>query len=384
MRQTRQVELLERLVGVDTTRPWSRAEASMRNPASVYTDPARFAIEEAVLFRNRPQFVGLTDDCRKPGDYLTTRLGGVPILVIRQQDGALRALVNACRHRGASVMSGSGHCDAGRMSCPYHGWTYDTEGRLLGRPGAWGGFDDVPGELNLHRRAVAEQYGMIFVHPSSAEPFLVDEVLAGAEIELADYGLADYVHVETRDRSWQMNWKLVLDTFTESYHIRFLHRNSIAPYFMCDTIVDTFGPNPRAIGLRKEVVDQLTTRPRDQWQILPYATAQYFLVPNALLVYQMDHIEIWRITPIDVDHVSVATSIYAPEAPATEKSRGYWKRNLDVLLNVTGTEDFPLMEDIQRNLASGAMPELVYGRIEPALVHLHRCINATVDAAVDA
>jgi hypothetical protein len=83
MRLTRQVELLERLVGVDTTRPWSRAEASMRNPASVYTDPARFAIEEAVLFRNRPQFVGLTDDCRKPGDYLTTRLGGVPILVIR-------------------------------------------------------------------------------------------------------------------------------------------------------------------------------------------------------------------------------------------------------------------------------------------------------------
>ena len=381
MRQERQAELLDRLVGIDHARPWSRGVASMRNPASAYTDPARFARELEVLFRDRPQFVGLSGDCRAPGDFIATRLGGVPIVVLRTARGDLRALVNACRHRGASLVAGAGHCPGGRLVCPYHGWTYDDAGRLLGRPGAWDGFDDVTEETHLPTRAVAEKHGLIFVHPTSAEVFDVDDVLAGAQQELADYGLAAYAHVETRTREWRMNWKLVLDTFTESYHIRFLHQASIAPHFLCDTLFDAFGPNPRAIGLHRNVLEQLHTKPRDEWLLLPHATAQYFLVPNGLLVYQRDHVEVWRITPLDVDRVSVATSLYAPEAPRDEKARNYWKKNLDILLQVTGTEDFPLMEDIQRNLASGALPTLIYGRIEPALAHLHAAIDAALARA---
>jgi phenylpropionate dioxygenase-like ring-hydroxylating dioxygenase large terminal subunit len=382
MRQARQAELLDRLVGIDTTRPWSNAPASLRNPATAYTDPVRFAREVEVLFKGQPQFVGLTDDCRNPGDYLTTRLGGVPILLIRQPDHSLRALVNICRHRAAPVMAGAGQCAEGRLVCPYHGWTYGVDGRLLGKPGAWHGFDDVDTSLDLHPRAVAEHHGLIFVHPASTTPFHVDDVLCGAEQELADFGLADYVHVETRNTEWRMNWKLILDTFTESYHIRFLHKDSIAPYFMADTLFDAFGPNPRAIGLRKDVVDQLTTTPRDAWKLLPYSTAQYFLVPNGLLVYQIDHVEVWRIEPLAVNQVRVSTSLYAPTTPTTDKARNYWKKNLDVLLGVTGREDFPMMEEIQANLASGALPELVYGRIEPALVHLHASINAALNDTV--
>ncbi|MBV9562587.1 MAG: hypothetical protein JOY90_19420 [Bradyrhizobium sp.] len=225
---------------------------------------------------------------------------------------------------------------------------------------------------------------MIFVHPTSNEPFDVDDVLSGAQDELADYGLADYVHVETRVNTWKMNWKLFLDTFTESYHIRWLHKNSIAPYFLCDLIFDAYGPHPRTIGLRKDVVDQFKDKPREEWRLLPFSTTQYFLVPNGLLVYQLDHIEVWRVTPIDVGSCRVATTLFAPNPPTTEKSRNYWKRNLDILLDVTGKEDFPLQERVQANLASGALPEVVYGRIEPALVHLHSSINAAVDAPAGA
>ena len=395
MRQSRQAALLDRLVGVDPNKPWTLGAASMRNPAGAYTDPLRFQQELQVLFRGRPQFVGLSGDCALPGAWLTAELGGIPVVVLRQTDGSLRALINACRHRGAPLLSGMGPAgelaanadvnsetarSPGSIVCPYHGWTYDSAGRLLGRPAAWSGFDDVQGDCNLHGRAVAEQHGLIFVHPTSTEPFNVDDVLCGAEAELADYELANYVHIETRTNTWQMNWKLVLDTFTESYHIRFLHKDSIAPYFLCDTLFDAFGPHPRAIGLRKSVVEQLVSTPRDEWQLLPYATAQYFLVPNGLVCYQIDHVEVWRITPLDVGSVRVATSIYAPVAPRDAKTLAYWKKNLDVLLNVTGTEDFPLMEQIHKNLASGALPEVIYGRIEPALAHLHAAINAALEA----
>ncbi|HEX2887676.1 aromatic ring-hydroxylating dioxygenase subunit alpha [Vineibacter terrae] len=384
MRQERQIELLERLVGIDPSLPWTYAPASMRNPASAYTDPDRFAQEMRVLFRDQPQFVGLTGECATPGAYLTTTLGGVPIAVIRQADGSLRAVVNACRHRGATLLEGRGQGGMRRIVCPYHGWTYDTDGRLLQRPAAAHGFDDVGVSCNLHERAVAEKYGLIFVHPTSAAPFDVDAVLHGAQDELADYKLADYVHIETRTNSWKMNWKMVLDTFTESYHIRWLHRNTIAPYFMCDLIFDAFGPNPRTIGLRKTVIDQLKDKPRSEWTLLPYSTTQYFLVPNGLLVYQLDHIEVWRLTPIDVGSVQVATSIFAPEAPKDEKTLRHWTKNLDVLLKVTESEDFPQMERIQKNLESGALPEVVYGRIEPALVHMHRAINEALAARAQA
>ncbi|MBS0222883.1 MAG: aromatic ring-hydroxylating dioxygenase subunit alpha [Proteobacteria bacterium] len=378
MRVSRQLELLDRLIGADIDRPWSFAPASMRNPASAYTDADRFAREIKVLFRDRPQFVGLTGECRLPGAFIAQTLGGVPIAVVRQLDGSLHAMVNACRHRGAPLLEGSGQGGMRRIVCPYHGWTYDIDGKLLNQPGSAGGFDDLAANCDLHRRAVAEKHGLIFVHPTSNEPFDVDDVLCGAEDEIADYGLADYVHIETRVNSWKMNWKLFLDTFTEAYHIRWLHKNSIAPYFLPDLLFDAFGPHPRAIGLRKDVVDQFTRKPRDEWRLLPYSTAQYFLVPNGLLVYQLDHVEVWRVTPTDVGSCRISTSIFAPDAPATDKARNYWKHNLDLLLDVTGKEDFPLQEKVQANLASGALPEVVYGRIEPALVHLHASINAAV------
>ena len=380
MRVARQIELLDRLVGVDVSQPWNYAPASMRNPAAAYTDPERFARERRILFRERPQFVGLSGECARPGAFITADLGGIPIAVLRQEDGSLRAMVNACRHRGATLLEGRGTGGLRRIVCPYHGWTYGSDGTLLQRPGSAQGFDDVAAGCNLHQRAVAEKYGLIFVHPTSTAPFEVDAVLCGAEQELADYGIADYVHVETRASAWNMNWKLFLDTFTESYHIRFLHKNTIAPYFLCDLIFDAYGPHPRSIGLRKEVVDQFKEKPRAEWRLLPYSTAQYFLVPNGLLVYQLDHIEVWRVTPVDVGRSELSTSIFAPTAPADEKARKYWSKNLDILLDVTGREDFPLMERIQKNLASGALPELVYGRIEPSLVHLHAAINAAIGA----
>jgi len=88
-----------------------------------------------------------------------------------------------------------------------------------------------------------------------------------------------------------MNWKLFLDTFTESYHIRTLHRESLLPRFNADcTIYDGFGRHCLSIGLRADVLDE-TRKPVEEWSLLPYGTIQYFLVPSGLVVHQLDHIE---------------------------------------------------------------------------------------------
>jgi phenylpropionate dioxygenase-like ring-hydroxylating dioxygenase large terminal subunit len=382
MRKERQIELLERVGASGPRMVGLHQSTSMINDAASYTDPARLEDERRELFRGGPTFFALSCELVGPGSYRSATVGGVPIVVTRQADGTVRAHVNACRHRAAPLVapdtSGTG---LRAFSCPYHSWTYELDGRLRARPMAAEAFDDVTINCDLHPRAVAEKYGMIFVRAGGIEPIDVDAFLSGAEDDLGAFGLESYVHLESRTNVWNMNWKLILDTFSESYHIRTLHRDSIAPAFNSDCVIfEGFGPHLVSVGLRNNVLDELE-KPRDEWSLIPYGTIQYFLVPNALVVHQLDHVEIWRVEPIDVGTTRTVTSIYAPGPEVSEKAERYFIKNLDLLLSVTGTEDFPMMEQIYDALSSGALPQLVYGKNEGPLIHFHSSINAAVAGA---
>lgn len=382
MRHERQVELLRRVAAAGEHLRGLHAPASTTSPARHYTDPAWFERERRLLFRDGPVFFGLSAALANPGDHHADTVGGVPLVVVRQADGTLRALVNICRHRGAAVVEPGSRGESARsFTCPYHGWVFGADGALKGRPMSAGAFDDVAHGCDLHQVAVAERHGLVFVRPGGTEPIDVDAFLEGAQHDLADFGLADYVHIETRTNTWAMNWKLFLDTFTESYHIRTLHRDSLLPRFNSDCVIfDAFGRHCLSVGLRADVLDE-TRKPEAEWSLLPYGTIQYFLVPSGLVVHQLDHVEVWRVEPVDVRTSRLTTSLFAPTAPATDKAHRYFVKNLDLLLQVTGTEDFPVMERIQANLESGAMPELVYGRNEPPLIHYHREVDRLVAGA---
>ena len=137
MRQERQVELLERVAASGAHFAGLHGEHSMVNPATAYTDPERFATELRVLFRNGPTLLGLSCEMPEPGDYLSTTVDGIPIVAVRQADGSLRAMVNACRHRGAPLVTDRAGNVGRSIVCGYHGWTYDPDGRLA-RPTAVG------------------------------------------------------------------------------------------------------------------------------------------------------------------------------------------------------------------------------------------------------
>jgi len=377
MRHERQVELLRRLQHLDRRQPFPQSGASMRNPASAYTDPDRFARERELLFRQRPALVGLGDDLATSGDYVTAELGGVPVIVLRQPDGSLRGFINACRHRAAPLLSGTGQ-GLKHIQCPYHAWTYGLDGALKARPGTGAAFDDVPArDCALLPVTVAEGHGLVFARVAGGGPIDVEEALQGAQAELGDYGLGGYCHFETRTHEWACNWKLILDTFTEAYHIPWLHKDTIAPIFASRQMInDLFGRNPRTIGLRKSVFDEFEKDSEADWTLLPHATIQYFILPNALLVHQLDHVQLWRVEPLAVDRTRVLTSLYAPTPPDTEKARARWRKSLEILLGVTNAEDFPTMERIHANLASGRVPDVVYGQLESSLIDLHRSLNA--------
>jgi len=110
----------------------STSTKSLGFPAHFYTDANHFDHEMQTIWRDTWQLVGRANVLAEPGDYLTCTLGKEPIFVVRTTDGSLQASHNLCPHRGARILAGEGNCPTHKITCPYHGWTFDLAGNLLG------------------------------------------------------------------------------------------------------------------------------------------------------------------------------------------------------------------------------------------------------------
>jgi phenylpropionate dioxygenase-like ring-hydroxylating dioxygenase large terminal subunit len=380
MDRNEDIGLVRRFLALHERRADELAPAVYRQPAADYTSAEHLERERRGLFRCAPLLAGLSADIPDAGDYLTLSGDGPPVVVVRGEDGVARAMVATCRHRGARLLEGRGRVQR-CIVCPYHSWTYDLTGRLTAQPGAGEAFCDVDrADLGLEPVPVAEGHGLVFVRPGSPDPIDLDATLCGLGPELDSYKLASYHHVETRTHVQDINWKMVIDTFLEAYHIFSLHKQSIAPqYFSTGALFDPYGPHSRVIGVRRSILD-LVGAPEETWSMLPHGTIHYVIAPNALLVHQLDHFELWRVFPLAVDRSLVHTGIYAPTRPDDERALRHWRKNLDILLQVTTTEDFPQCARIQADLAAGALHDLLFGRNEPGLAHFHRSLAALLSA----
>eukprot|EP01036_Dinobryon_divergens_P036698 gene36698-47837_t len=145
------------------------------NRVDAYSDRERAARERDSLFRSQPLFMGLSSRLSKAGDYITEDVAGMPVLLVRGPDGTVRAFANVCRHRGAPVAEGCGNARA--FVCPYHAWTYDAQGRLLGVTDKAGFAGLDIGAHGLVRLPAGEKHGMIFVRATplrEGEPAEID------------------------------------------------------------------------------------------------------------------------------------------------------------------------------------------------------------------
>ena len=372
-----QLALLERIMAHraagNTT---DLAPAMYRNPIDTYIDRDRYAIEIDRLFLGCPILACLSCDVANPGDYVTLSIADVPIVVVRGADGVVRGFRNVCRHRGACVAVGRGNAPKS-LSCPFHGWSYRLDGRLIS-PTHGVGFEGLDrADHGLSEFGCNEAAGLVYVQ-LDAQPGSVDATawLSGSERELAPFDLAGYSFVDSRTSTRAMNWKLMYDTFCEPYHVRHLHHASIAPYIQSDNAVnDSFGPHGRIVAPRWSI-EELDSKPRHEWSLLPYVTINYFLVPNTVLIYQQDHVQLFQLFPEGPDHTTLVTTLYATEPATTEKAQRRWKKSLDIIVGVIDQEDFVMCEQIQRSFRSGAQQEIVFGRNEPSLIHFHEAIEA--------
>jgi phenylpropionate dioxygenase-like ring-hydroxylating dioxygenase large terminal subunit len=382
MNRQQQIGLLKRLLHYVETRTTHLADEPRHNDVSVYTDRGRFAREQEILFRRHPILVGFGSDWAAPGAFRTDDQAGAPILLVRGRDGKLRAFLNVCRHRGAKVVQGCGNARV--FACPYHAWTYDLAGELMGVPDE----RSFPGvraaRPSLTRLPLCEKYGLVWVIPTPARDgaadFDIDPWLAGLGAELGSYGFESWAYFDKRTVPEPMNWKLLVETFHEVYHVGYLHRQSLGEILHGNVAdFETFGTNHRMTVPRKKL-SRLKTEPEESWDLMWNTTLIYSLFPNSVLIVQGDHVELARVFPTEgrIDRAAMELALYVPQAPTTEDERTHWDKNMQLVLDVVTGEDFPVARSIQAGLASGAQSHVVYGRNEPAMIHYHRSMCAAL------
>ncbi len=196
-------------------------------PVWAYTSEAFYKREVERIFMKVWNFLGRGEQVAAPGDFFTATFAGVPLIVLRGEDGKVRAFANTCRHRGSELLEGKGNCKA--IICPYHSWTYGLDGRLVGAPemGQTAGFrNEDHGLLPIRLETWA---GFLFVcfDPQAAP---LSQYLGGLVEKVAPYGLGDMVLARRREYTMECNWKLFVENAKESYHIATVHKSTINKY----------------------------------------------------------------------------------------------------------------------------------------------------------
>ncbi len=366
---------LARAVAEGGTRP----DAAINTvPASVYTDPEYFMREKAAIFDRLPQLLCPSALLPDPGMAVAHDGTGRPLLITRDGDGAVHVFLNVCRHRGTRLVEGNDAECTKKLVCPYHAWTYSTDGRLLAlpRPDSFPGLDKS--EYGLVELPSLESGGLIWFCPKD-DPDWSDALTIGADMDA--FGTADHFLFRRKTHTVRGNWKLIMDAFLESYHVTRLHAKTIGPFFKDGvTSGDMIGPHARAAVGRLEEMEGVDLG--DMNSLRRVVTFAYQMLPGALIIPSPDYLNLMVMMPQAHDLTLVEDFMLIPEEPATDKARDHWERSWALLDGgVFASEDFRAAELGQQGLSTGAVPHLTLGSMEGGIRRYHEGVEEALRTA---
>ena len=362
---TEEIDIIETVLEYCKTGGTHLQPDLMRIPVSEYREQARLDEEVQTLFRRFPIIVGHVSQLAEPGQFITHDTTGVPMLITRTREGDVKAFLNVCRHRGARV-EGEPCGKATTFSCPYHGWTYDLQGRLRGvRKGQ--DFGELEKEdFGLVALPAFERFGLIWVRPSPLQPgeeLDIDAWLAPMAEQWGSLDIEGHVIFESWALNRKMNWHISLEGFQEQYHFCWAHKHTACSAYM-DTqgvYVDKYPHVRHAVPITG--IEKLADQPQSEWSYRKHFMTQNYLFPCNFVQVMTDHVYIHTITPTATGSCIFQCTMLIPEPPQSEKAERYWRANYDVVRKVFD-EDFAIGEGIQAGLDSGANEFFTIGRYE--------------------
>lgn len=372
-------------------------------PATNYYDPDRWQLEMDRVFKRLPLVLGFSCEFAEQNSYKALEVAGVPVLLTRSGDGPIKGFVNMCSHRGA-IIAEDGSGVSRRFTCPYHAWSYDGDGQLVGilDRDEFGDLD--PSCYGLTPLPVTVRSGIVFgclqptEDPASGKNTnnqetdiegLVDRFLCGYGEMLDHHGFADCTYVGSQIAEGP-NWKVAYDGYLDFYHLPILHKNTFGPDYSNKAIYDAWGPHQRVTSPDKRMMaldgvpeenwsDDLLTS--GVWTIFPHTSIAGFAVTDP-----EDETSGGRMymvstlfpgsdpdTSLTIQHFLAAFDPPESLAPMIEAQRKF-------LLKVVREEDYFTGNRIQRSVKTGAKSNFLFGRNEAGGQRFHGWVDRLVAA----
>jgi phenylpropionate dioxygenase-like ring-hydroxylating dioxygenase large terminal subunit len=368
MERAQRVAIAKRILELYDADGDDQGDYSWEADVGRFIDPVRFEKEKQEFFLTRPQAIALTGDLPEIGDYYATEIAGKPILLVRGKDGVARAFLNACRHRGVKLAEGCGHAKG--FSCPYHGWTYNTEGALISVPSR-AAFDEdqLRGLIQL---PTVEKIGIILVHPQPEGELDFDAFFGPMKDLLADYNIANFRLVGEYRAPARINWKHAVDGGLEGYHVPFLHPTTVGPNTLRQFLHLDYGLHQTLVSPTKQILD-LKNIPEEEWpELLPFGLTNG-IFPNTVVggskyVFFFQRSEPGK-TPGECTYIF---RTYGPHEGATDETRATAQAFTDLLMKTALEEDMIIQSNAQIQMEAGAVPSIVFGRREVNLIRMHQ------------
>lgn len=403
-------------------------------PARRYYDPAFAALEVERMWPKVWQIACMVDHVAEAGDYFEYRCGPYGVLIVRGDDGVLRAFQNACRHRGNSLCVGSGS-GLHELKCGYHGWTWDLTGALKRVPNRKGFGSLRMSDFPLLAANVDTFEGMVFVNLDvNAMPLV--EYLDAIPEDIAWCKIGDFRCYATLTVEVEANWKTIADGYSETYHIQTLHPELLrcvddihapqqiwqhagksdqpygvqSPRFdgalsdeeVWDAYVYTQGalmgaaegtPIPQDRQPGQSVADLIAERTRSfaagrgvdlSWADTDRVTRlhQYNVFPNMTFLANADHLTIMSSRPgPDPDHGELVMFLMTrmPPGAARIKPTDVRMSAADAEPGIVLTQDIRVLPGLQRGLHQPGLTHLVLSNEERRVINMHRNLERYLD-----
>ena len=363
------------------------AETIAKVPAEHYLDHDRWLSELRSLFHRFPLVFGFSCEFVERFSYRSTEVMGVPVLVSRAADDTLRAFVNVCSHRGARVVA-EGAGTTRRFTCPYHAWSYDNDGQLVGILDR-DDFGDLDPSCNgLTPLPCAERAGIIFVGLEPNGEIDIDAHLCGYGDLLEFHGFADCTFVGSQSVDGP-NWKVAYDGYLDFYHLPILHKDTFGPDRSNKAIYDAWGPHQRVSSPDHRMME-LEDMPEADWPEDVLTNGVWTIFPHTSIAgfpVRVDGVEgggrmymVSTLFPGADPDSSVTIQNFLATFDPTDELMPEIAAQQEFLMYVVREEDYFTGNRIQRTVKTGAKTEFLFGRNEAGGQRFHGWVDRLVAA----
>ena len=365
------------------------SDAQPGNPLApwTYTNAELFELEYEELFLKRWQFVGHVNDVPDVGDYFTSDIGRDNVVVLRGKDLTLRAFLNVCRHRASRIFDGAGTC-RGVIKCPYHGWTYQLDGSLMGIPQEenFSGIDRT--KYGLHIVQLEVFNGLLFVRIKGEGPSVAQQFAHTGDF-FEKYDVANYEEIaKPSTQIWDVNWKVVWDNYLENYHIpvahpglnRLLRENGEWDELSSGVSYGVFVLKDKPSKVEEERAYQemfhhANGRVPDD---LKGKWVQFSYSPNLGIDLYPEMLDMFQIIPLGPDKTMIRAAFYGHKNPSAEEQE---LRRLNMLINEpVNEEDRQICIRVQQGLQTNGYEPGPLSQQESCIFNFHEMMRELIPA----